>query len=60
MTPAPPEAAEQAAFVVWAQAAAGSRTKGGKKGADPLRAAGAPTAAHLLRAGGGEQAGLRA
>lgn len=38
MTPAPPEAVKQAAFVVWAEAASGSGTKGGKKDANPLRA----------------------
>ena len=37
-TPAAPlEAAKQAAFVVWARATVGSSTKGGKKGANPLR-----------------------
>lgn len=41
MTPAPPEAVKQAAFVVWAQAASGSGTKGGKKDANPLRASAA-------------------
>lgn len=35
--PCAPEAAKQAAFVVWAQAAPGSGTKGGKKSANPLR-----------------------
>lgn len=38
VTPAPPEAVKQAAFVVGAQAASGSGTKGGKKDANPLRA----------------------
>lgn len=32
VTPAPPEAVKQTAFMVWALAAQGNHTKGGKKG----------------------------
>lgn len=60
VTSVPPEAAKQVAFVVWAQAAPGSGTKGGKRGTNPLRAGRRfPTAAHLLP-GSGEPGGAAA
>lgn len=49
VTPAPPEAAKQMAFMVWALSAQGNHTKGGKKGLPILLGPNSfPTEAHLL------------
>lgn len=58
VTPAPPEAAEQAAFVVWAQAAPGSGTKGEKKA--PILLGPAAALSHCGPSAPGEPGGAAA